>query len=155
KLSELTTILYQTLIKEANRIGKDINIFVEIEDDFSTKKHYYLMSVLRNLIVNSIEAIPKDSRGEIHLSHRRHDDKNVFIVKDNGIGIKASEINEIFNPGYSTKINYETGEISRGLGLAIVKKIVEEELKGEIHVNSDIQYGTEISIAIKREELEV
>ncbi|NMR85629.1 ATP-binding protein, partial [Vibrio parahaemolyticus] len=61
----------------------------------------------------------------------------------------------IFNPGYSTKINYETGEISRGLGLAIVKKIVEEELKGEIHVNSDIQYGTEISIAIKREELEV
>ena len=28
-------------------------------------------------------------------------------------------------PGFSTKINYETGQVSRGLGLSLVKDIVE------------------------------
>ena len=43
---------------------------------------------------------------------------------------------EIFVPGYSTKINYTTGEISRGLGLNLVKDLVENSLLGQIHVTS-------------------
>ena len=40
-------------------------------------------------------------------------------------------------PGFSTKINYETGQVSRGLGLSLVKDIVESELGGSISLTSE------------------
>ncbi len=155
KFSIIMSILYETVIKEIKRIGKNINLHIQIDDDFYTEKHYYLMSVFRNLFINSIEAIPKSYQGDIFLIQKKLDDKYIFIVKDNGIGIDEKEIDDIFNPGFSTKINYETGEVSRGLGLTIVKKIVEEELKGEIRAISSIKDGTEITIMVHGEELEV
>ena len=155
KFSVILSILQETVIKEIKRIGKNINLHIQIDDDFYTEKHYYLMSVFRNLFINSIEAIPKSYQGDIFLIQKKLDDKYIFIVKDNGIGIDEKEIDDIFNPGFSTKINYETGEVSRGLGLTIVKKIVEEELKGEIRAVSNTKDGTEITIMVHAEELEV
>ena len=155
KFSVIMSILQETVIKEIKRIGKNINLHIQIDDDFYTEKHYYLMSVFRNLFINSIEAIPKFYQGDIFLIQKKLDDKHIFIVKDNGIGIDEKEIDDIFNPGFSTKINYETGEVSRGLGLTIVKKIVEEELKGEIRAISNTKNGTEITIMVHTEDLEV
>lgn len=37
---------------------------------------------------------------------------------------------QIFEPGFSTKINYETGEVNRGLGLSLVKDFIELRLGG-------------------------
>lgn len=155
KFSSLTSILYETVTKEIKRLGKNINVHVQIDDDFYTKRHYYLMSVFRNLLINSIEAIPKSYQGNIFLIQKKSDGKYIFMINDNGAGVDKNEIEDIFNPGFSTKINYETGEVSRGLGLTIVKKIVEDELKGEIHVISNTKEGTEMVLSIPIEELEV
>lgn len=155
KFSVVMSILYETMTKEIKRIGKNINLHIQIDDDFYTEKHYYLMSIFRNLFINSIEAIPKSHQGDIYLIQKKLNDRYIFTVRDNGIGIDENEIDEIFSPGFSTKINYETGEVSRGLGLTIVKKIVEEELKGEIRAISNKKDGTEITITVLQDELEV
>ena len=69
-------------------------------------------------------------------------------------GIAPEYLPTIFEPGFSTKINFETGKVSRGLGLSLVKDIVEEELGGVISVKS--QNGcTDFTIRIPRKNLEV
>ena len=43
----------------------------------------------------------------------------------------------IFTPGFSSKINRQTGEINRGLGLCIVKDLTEGTLHGSVSVQSE------------------
>ena len=57
-------------------------------------------------------------------------------------------------PGFSTKINYETGQVSRGLGLSLVKDIVETQLGGSIDVHSE-NGCTEFIMRIPKQNLEV
>ncbi len=42
-----------------------------------------------------------------------------------------------FEPGFSTKIDYETGKVSRGLGLSLVRDIIESQMGGTIRVQSE------------------
>ncbi|QQY79571.1 hypothetical protein [Keratinibaculum paraultunense] len=57
--SELINILKETINREIKDQGKDISVEYKVRGDFYTKKHYYLMSVLRNLMTNAIDSIEK------------------------------------------------------------------------------------------------
>ena len=78
----------------------------------------------------------------------------MFEITDNGPGILKENIEQIFNPGFSTKINFQTGEISRGLGLNLVEDIVKNQFNGTILVESR-PGKTTFSITIPKEQLEV
>ncbi|WP_159436096.1 ATP-binding protein [Anaerosalibacter sp. Marseille-P3206] len=149
---ELLLILKETMDAEIRRIEKDIVLDFHLGKDFFFKKHYYLMSVFRNMIVNSIESI--ENKGKIVFIHKMNDKEHIFIIKDNGCGINKEELAHIFSPGYSTKIDYTTGEINRGLGLSLVKNIVEVHLKGDLEVHSEKDKGTTFEITIPIVELE-
>ena len=113
------------------------------------------MSILRNLVMNSIDAIPESKKdGKITIEEGIKGQSYYFTVSDNGSGIDDEELKDIFSPGFSTKINYDTGEINRGLGLSIVQYIVEEQLRGTLSVSSVIGKGTKFEINIPREILE-
>lgn len=155
-LVDIINILYDTLDREIKRLGKNIKLEFHIEDDFYTGKHYYLMSIFRNLVMNSIDAIPVEQKDAIiSINHKKEENFHKFIISDNGSGIEEKVLNLIFTPGYSTKINYNTGEINRGLGLTIIQYIVEEELKGKVIVESQIGKGTKFYISIPTESLGV
>lgn len=149
---ELLLILKETMDAEIRRIEKDIVLDFHPGKDFFFKKHYYLMSVFRNMIVNSIESI--ENKGKIVFIHKMNNKEHIFIIKDNGCGINKEELAHIFSPGYSTKIDYTTGEINRGLGLSLVKNIVEVHLKGDLVVHSEKDKGTTFEITIPIVELE-
>ena len=149
---ELLLILKETIDAEIRRREKDIVLDFHLGKDFFFEKHYYLMSVFRNMMMNSIESI--DGKGKIVFTHEKDDKNHIFIIKDNGCGISKEEIAHIFSPGYSTKIDYTTGEINRGLGLSLVKNIIEVHLKGDLKVDSEIGNGTTIEISIPIVELE-
>ncbi len=151
---DIVNILFETMEKEIRRLDKNIELVIDIEENFYTIKHYYLMSIFRNLIMNSIDAIPKQRNGRIGISHKIDKDQHIFIVWDNGISIDKEGLKHIFSPGFSTKINYNTGEINRGLGLAIIKYIVEDQLKGKIKVSSIEDKGTRFDISIPKSLLE-
>lgn len=152
---DISNILLETMKREAKNINKNIKIEFIVGENFYTGKHYYLMSVLRNLIMNSMDAIKEGQLdGKIIMVHRVENTDHIFQIGDNGEGICENDIKNIFSPGFSTKINYETGVINRGLGLSIVKHIVEEELKGNIEVKSILGKGTTFIISIPRKLLE-
>ncbi len=104
--------------------------------------------VFFNLIKNSIESIEQKSEKnpnfhkKISIEISVLNDHIEIILLDNGIGFdKKNNIEEIFNPYYTTKKN------GTGLGLSIVNKIINDH-KGEIEFSS-ISDGARIKINFK------
>jgi two-component system sensor histidine kinase YcbA len=152
---DINNILLETMKRESKINNKNIDFQFDLGENFYTSKHYYLMSVLRNLIMNSMDAIEESqNNAKISVIHKIHDQEHVFKVSDNGEGIEEDDLKQIFSPGFSTKINYDTGEINRGLGLSIVQYIVEEQLNGKVDVKSKIGFGTDFIIRIPKIFLE-
>jgi len=97
--------------------------------------------VLINLLNNAVEAV-SPVYGRINLTASNSQDTFQFIISDNGPGVNASQINQIFKPNYTTKT---TG---RGLGLFITDKII-EALGGTITVRSPGKMmGTDFTVTI-------
>jgi len=151
--SDTAEILGEMLRVYIDKNNLDIDLNLNIKSDIEIKKHYYIMSILRNLMMNAIESIGKD-RGRVDLIFERKNDSIFFRVRDSGEGIKNKNLDYIFHPGFSTKFNEDSGEIKRGIGLTLVKDIVEKEFMGEISVISEDRF-TEflIMIPINRGEI--
>ncbi len=154
KFSDVFRILKTTIEYELNQRSIKTDIYYQSTYDFFTTKHFQLMSVLRNLISNSIDAVDGLENGKITVKHYKKNEMNHFIIEDNGVGISNKYLHEIFNPGYSTKIDYSTGEVNRGLGLSLVKDIIENQFKGSIKIESEIDKGTKFILSISGENLE-
>ncbi|MGL4730083.1 MAG: ATP-binding protein [Clostridium sp.] len=152
---EIIKILKESMQREIALSKKNIRMSFNIKNNFFTTKHYFIMSVFRNLIMNAIEAIPcNDKIYYIYFIHSSDFKNHIFTIKDTGNGINEDNIPLIFSPGFSTKINYETGEINRGLGLSLVRDIVKDELNGSITVTSKENSGTTFLIKIPKNVLE-
>lgn len=133
----------------------DGKIEIDLGENFLTSSHFYLISIFRNILVNSVDALTSRKDGWIRFIHTSNEGYHIFTIEDNGEGISEEELKYIFSPGFSTKIDYETGNINRGLGLSIAKDITEKKLKGKIKVSSRLGVGTKFVITIPRKHLEV
>ncbi len=153
---DIMSILEEKMKNEIRFKNLDVELSFERSTDFYTDKHYQLMSIFRNLIMNALEALDSNKEpSKISLVHQRLFEEHLFKVIDNGSGIDKNDMEFIFSPGFSTKINYETGQINRGLGLSLVKDIVENDLRGRIRIEPALELGTCFSIYIPIEEIEV
>ena len=132
----------------------DISLDFKIYKNFSVEKHYYMVSIIRNLIYNSIDAMEKRKNGYIRIVIKKNQNECIFVVSDNGSGIKSENLEYIFNPGFSTRFNEKTGDICRGIGLAHVKSIINEAFSGSISVVSEEEKGTKFIIKIKEDKIE-
>ncbi len=132
----------------------DISINFSVRTDFYIEKHFYLMSILNNLINNGIEAIGKRTRGKLSLIIYESAKDYIFEIRDNGKGIKEGDLDYIYNPGFSTKFDENTGNIERGIGLALVSDLTRGTFGGDISVSSEPGKGTIFRISISKETME-
>jgi len=121
---------YQTELKVELKLDR------ELPSIFADK--IQIKQVLENLIQNSINAAKNDFI--ININTVFTDSKINILIQDNGRGIEAKDISEIFNP-YFTKSRGGTG-----LGLAIVRRIIENH-GGSINVESQISVGTTFNLS--------
>ena len=133
-LKDIFRVLHHSLMKGIPQ-NKNVKLDFTFEDNLYTEHHYFVLSVFRNLINNAIEASDKEV-AQISVCQKTTQKEYVFTVKDNGPGIDKENLDQIFLPGFSTKINFETGEVNRGLGLELVKDLVENQWEGNIEVTS-------------------
>jgi PAS domain S-box-containing protein len=103
-----------------------------------------LVQLFQNLIANSIKYRGKKTPN-IHISAVTEPDNYVFSVKDNGMGIDAKNLDNIFTIFHRLHSNDEFD--GTGIGLSIVKKIVHEH-GGEIWVESEPDIRTEFYFTI-------
>jgi two-component system sensor histidine kinase AtoS len=90
-------------------------------------------------LLNSIDACPKGSRIEIHLSELSAGDTVGVAFRDEGEGMTREQLARIFEPFYTSRHK------GVGLGLAVSKKIVEAH-NGRIEVESDPGKGATFTI---------
>jgi len=83
--------------------------------------------VILNVLINSIEAIR--GSGCIDISINMYGSSLGLTITDNGCGITLKNIDEVFDPYFSTRKN------GSGIGLALSRKIVEQH-KGIISISS-------------------
>lgn len=87
--------------------------------------------VITQIISNTIEHGFQDKNGKIEITATSKHDKIHLEIRDNGIGIQAKNIRDIFNPFYTTKRG-DRGSI--GLGLYQAYNIVTQLLEGSIDI---------------------
>ena len=139
----------QSVIREKNY---NIDLHFRLRTDFYVKAHFKMMSLIRNLLLNAVEAIGEKG-GMVSLNLLEIDDNYVLKIKDNGPGINKEDLDDIFLDGYSTKFNEKTGDIQRGVGLTVVKDYVENYFKGSITVRSAKGAGTEFIIILPKKNI--
>ena len=94
---------------------------------------------LNNIISNSIQAISENGLIIITSDTDESNSYQIVRIRDNGPGIKAADIEKIFEPGFTLK------KSGTGLGLAIVEKIIFEH-DGRIYCRSTEGNGAEFVI---------
>jgi len=104
--------------------------------------------VLTNILVNSIDFVPKDT-GKIFVSAKLQTDNILFTIKDNGAGIPPEEISNVFNPFSQIDTALTRKHGGAGLGLAICKALV-TKLGGKIWVTSVLGKGTTFYFTISQ-----
>ncbi len=96
-----------------------------------------ITQVIVNLLNNGADSIndkkvQQNWTGEIQLYGKQTHGRYYLEIVDNGLGISATELSEIFNPFHSTK----PAEKGTGLGLSISRSIVERH-GGKLTVESE------------------
>lgn len=102
---------------------------------------FALGRVLRNLVMNALQATPPG--GRVWIEATLVDSRVQLRVRDTGYGIPADRMQAIFEDFVTTKRR------GLGLGLAISKKIV-EQLGGTIGVTSTVGEGSTFTVSFPR-----
>ena len=109
--------------------------------------------VVINLVNNAMDAVlagkkrKKSFQPSVWVSTRDRGDQVEILVKDNGEGIPAKHIEDVFKPFYTTK---HGSRGNAGLGLSITYDIVVEEHGGALNVESEEGKYTIFTVMIPR-----
>lgn len=101
--------------------------------------------VLSNVISNALKHT--SSGDKIKLKIDADDEFCIITLKDSGLGIKAENLNKIFDRFYQIKSSNTVKMVGSGIGLAFSKKIIELH-NGSISVASKVNEGTEFTIKL-------
>lgn len=96
-----------------------------------TGDEYFLQEALRNIIMNSVEAVKNVSGKRIVISAEKKFSYILITIEDNGAGIPKNEIKRIFEPFHSTKPSITNW----GLGLTYSLQVI-EAFGGLVEVSS-------------------
>lgn len=141
-LSDLLHILQVSTRQFLGGRWGEIRLECRCGRDLPVEEHYRLLSVLKNLVTNAVEAIQSDKgRGSVRVDITQQGGRLCAAVADDGPGIPPRAMKMLFQVGYSTKFDETTGDINRGVGLPAVQYIV-DELGGGIRVESEPGQGT-------------
>ena len=121
----------------------DLNIEVHTDSK-------WIVFILNQIIQNSVKYKIQEGTTEIELYAKQGKDNVILYIKDNGIGIKRSEISRIFEKGFTGTNGRLQNKKSTGIGLYLCKKLC-DKLGIAIEVKSDENKGTEIKLVFPQD----
>ena len=140
------SVLDALRLYEGRFAEKQIVIELKLEEDVNIDAiKGEIRQVISNLMINALEAAPRDSKVSIAVSAL--EDRAVLSISDNGPGIREDLVEKIFEPFFTTKQGTGTG-----LGLWITRTIIEKH-GGKIQVSTRHEartHGTSFEVSFKR-----
>jgi signal transduction histidine kinase len=144
--------LGQTLVNRARIKAEEKNLELSLVTDAGLPRvkidENKISWAVGQLLENAVKFTPANGKVELlcklDASHVR------VIVKDNGIGIPADRLEEIFEPFHQLDGSSTRRYGGTGLGLALVRKIIEAH-GSTIRIRSEINRGSEFEFRISAE----
>lgn len=139
--------------RQLREINARLNLHDLEKDVYSDGK--WLQFMLGQVLDNSIKyAKGKDEDGcglvlEVYATEASN--ATLLHVKDNGIGIKASEVDRVFDKGFTGQ-NGRSGAKSTGIGLYLCKKLC-DKLEHGITLTSKEGEGTEVTFVFPKSSM--
>lgn len=127
--------------------------FYAIEEIFTHNNPLKFHQIVYNLVNNAIESyidtiiesvganLDSIREKSVDITLTRKSDMVILEVDDYGSGITKENINRIFDPFFSTKVNRGIG-----LGLGNVKLAVNDDFSGKIEVASEVNKGSTFTV---------
>ena len=129
---------------------REAEIILSVQDELHTEgSSSKLKQAFLNILKNSVEAL--QANGLITITAWQSDSYIIVSVRDNGEGMKSSELARLGEPYYSNKSK------GTGLGLMVTFRII-QAMGGTIKFHSQLGEGTEVIVklpAARVEEKEV
>ena len=121
-----------------------INVFNETKDSTVVTAHsYYIDLILDNILSNAIKYSNPKSAIDIHFL--QNTEQIICLIQDYGIGIKMTDLPQVFNPFYRSNALVHKEISGNGLGLSIVKKAA-DLLGVEVLLSSEFGTGTVVEL---------
>jgi Signal transduction histidine kinase len=148
-LSELVSeIMRETVMIDSNHVfSSKTDLAVYTEGDSQLIKQ-----AIRIFVDNSIKYTPYD--GAISVSTTREGDMAKIIIQDEGIGIPAEDLPNVFDRFFRSDDSRARKTGGTGLGLAIAKWIIDRH-KGSVELLSRKEVGTRITICLLAKKTEL
>ena len=106
-----------------------------------------MMMLFTQIIQNAIEYGKQN--GHIEINCTEEAENYEISVKDDGVGIAASDLDKVFNSFYQVDEHLSRSHEGLGLGLTLAKHIVNTN-DGAIKIKSKLHDGTEIIIDLPK-----
>lgn len=149
KYEDLTDVMQRIIQYLQRRISTKVKISLTSKDEeippVRINRNLFEW-VIENICKNAVDAM--SGVGEINITLRLNTGNKVVIdIADTGKGISKSNLNRVFDPGFSTK------KRGWGLGLTLAKRIIENYHEGKIFVrSSEVNKGTTFRIVLNARE---
>lgn len=118
-------------------IRKHIQLSFKETGDVILSDEKWLVFVLEQILSNSLKYTNENGLISIYMKS-----KHILVIEDTGIGISASDLNRVFEKGY-TGINGRSDKTASGLGLYLCKNIL-DMLNHKIRIESSVGKGTRV-----------
>ncbi len=122
-----------------NYVDEDVVVIADAEQ---------MKRVVNNIISNSVKYLDK-KRGILNIRIKDVGDFIQVEIEDNGRGIAAKDLPNIFDRFYRTDSSRNSSKGGSGIGLSIVRKIIEDH-GGRIWATSKEGIGTEIHFVLRK-----
>lgn len=142
---QLKEIVNASILKnKAQLIQNKISIDTKNLDETVCTDSKWCIFIINQIIKNSIK-YSKNADRQIEIYGERKKENIILYIKDNGIGIKESEITRVFEKGFTGENGRITGKKSTGIGLYLCKKLCDKLCIG-LELNSKKDEGTEVKL---------
>lgn len=122
-----------------NYVEEEVQVIADAEQ---------ITRVIHNIVNNSVKYMDKE-KGKINLRIKDVGDFVQVEIEDNGKGIAAKDLPNIFERFYRTDASRNSSKGGSGIGLSIVKKIIEEH-GGKIWATSRENTGTTMYFVLRK-----
>jgi signal transduction histidine kinase len=101
-------------------------------------RRIHVKQIFENLVGNAMKYMGRQSHPKVEIGWMKDEHGVKLFVRDNGVGIEPSMLDQIFLPFVRLGSEEVTGS---GIGLSIVKAVV-ESYKGSVSVQSSLGAGS-------------
>ncbi|MDY4841909.1 MAG: HAMP domain-containing sensor histidine kinase [Alphaproteobacteria bacterium] len=127
---------------------KKLSVILDAPDElFINADGNLIKQLLYILIDNAVKYTPENKK--IHLCLQQQKNKNIILIRDEGIGISETDQKHIFERFYRAEKSRSRNAGGLGLGLSLADIIVKEH-KGLIEVKSAPEQGSCFTVTLPR-----